>query len=75
MNKEDIIKKIKAIKTNPTTLEEWMDTIDKLYNTKTYQEFRRERCAELREQGHTTYKDILAIISKEWKEYKDEKNN
>lgn len=75
MNKEDIIKKLRAIRTNPVTEEEWMETIDRLYNRKTYQEFRKDRCIELKEEGYTIYKDILAIISREWKEYKNEKNN
>ena len=69
MDKNTIVKKIRALKSNPFSWEEWNKVIDNIYDTKTYQEFRKERHAELKKQD-IPYKEILQIISKEWKEYK-----
>lgn len=69
MESSVIISRLNAIKSNPISMDEWLDVVDRLFDTKTYPQFRKERYAELKGSG-IPYKEILSIISNEWKEYK-----
>lgn len=69
MNKTTIISKINSIHNHPITLDEWLATVDAIFDVKTYQEFRKERHAYLKSKN-IPYKDIMQQISSEWKEYK-----
>lgn len=69
MDKKKIITELS--KFNINTLEEYIESIHKIYSVKTYQEFRKELLIELKEKyPQNDYKTNLKIISEEYKLYK-----
>lgn len=69
MDKKTIIIKINKFKPNDN-IDEWMNVIDKIYDLKSYHEFRKEMFEELKIKNPlNNYKKNLEIISEKYKEY------